>query len=138
MPYLGRTEHRQTITPQILERLMCNPHQLIRSTSNERTRHTPPHGLMRWDNQELEKHRYPVGSYVMFRTSPTSAWYPAQILRQLEEPKSYLIKNNYAVLFRRNEKHLCPYMPWCNSNPSNRTPQNHSHSKMKTTPLNSP
>ena len=49
---------------------------------------------------------------MMFQNIHPNIWYPAEIISHNEEPKSYMIKNNDGILYRRNEKHLCPYVLW--------------------------
>ena len=36
-------------------------------------------------------------------------WYPARVTSHLEEPRSYLLENNYSKIVRRTEQHIRPY-----------------------------
>ena len=95
MPYLGKSEHRSLITPQVIDNLIRNPPSAT---------HTQP----------VSTHKYPVGKQVMFNTprpGPFQVWYPAKIVAHLPEPKSYLIENNDGKITRRTEQHMCPYTP---------------------------
>ena len=95
MPYLGKSEHRSLITPRVLDNLMRNPPAIT---------HTQP----------ASTHKYPVGKEVMFNTprpGPFQVWYPAKIVTQLPEPKSYLIENNDGKITRRTKQHMHPYTP---------------------------
>ena len=95
MPYLGKGEHRSLITPWALDHLMRNPPAATHA-------------------QPAYTHKYPVGKAVMFNTpkpGPFQVRYPAIIVAQLPEPRSYLIENNDGKITRRTEQHMRPYTP---------------------------
>ena len=64
---------------------------------------------------KAKTHNYPIGITVMYRGGPDpdstlhGTWYPARIMSHLEEPRSYLIENNYSKIVRRTEQHIRPY-----------------------------
>ena len=56
-------------------------------------------------------HDIPIGQHVMYREPNDRRWYPATIIQQLPEKRSYLIKTNDNVIYRKTEVHLKPYTP---------------------------
>ena len=64
---------------------------------------------------KTKTHNYPIGITVMYRGGPDpdsslhGTWYPARITSHLEEPRSYLLENNYSKIVRRTEQHIRPY-----------------------------
>ena len=47
----------------------------------------------------------------MYRGLNDRRWYPATIIQQLPEKRSYLIKNNDNIIYRTMQVHLKPYTP---------------------------
>ena len=64
---------------------------------------------------KAKSHNYPISIKVMYRGGPDpdssyhGTWYPARVTSHLEEPRSYLLENNYSKLVRRTEQHICPF-----------------------------
>ena len=64
---------------------------------------------------KAKTHNYPIGIKVMYRGGPDpdssyhGTWYPARVTSHLEEPRSYLLENNYSKLVRRTEQHIHPF-----------------------------
>ena len=56
-------------------------------------------------------HDIPIGQHVMYRELNDRRWYPATIIQQLPEKRSYLIKTNDNVIYRKMQAHLKPYTP---------------------------
>ena len=52
-----------------------------------------------------------VGQPVMYREPNDKRWHPATIIQQLPEKRSYLIKTNDNVIYRKMQVHLKPYTP---------------------------
>ena len=84
MPYLGKSDPRRKTTP-----------------NNE--------------EPKVKSHNYPIGTQVMYRGGPDPEssyhymWYPARVTSHLEEPRSYLLENNYSKVVRRTEQHIRPF-----------------------------
>lgn len=62
-------------------------------------------------NQNVKKVR-PAGKgdKVMFKKTPTSCWLPGRIIDHSKEPRSFLIKDNNGILYRRNKQHIRPLL----------------------------
>ena len=64
---------------------------------------------------KTKTHNYPIGIKVMYRGGPDpdssyhGTWYPARVTSHLEEPRSYLLENNYSKIVRRTEQHIRPF-----------------------------
>ena len=64
---------------------------------------------------KAKTHNYPIGIKVMYQGGPDpessrhSTWYPARVTSHLEEPRSYLLENNYSKIVRRTEQHIRPF-----------------------------
>ena len=64
---------------------------------------------------KAKTHNYPIGIKVMYRGGPDpdstlhGTWYPARITSHLEEPRSYLLENNYSKIVRCTEQHIRPF-----------------------------
>ena len=64
---------------------------------------------------KAKTHNYPIGIQVMYRGGPDPnssyhcTWYPAKVTSHLEEPRSYLLENNYSKVVRRTEQHIRPF-----------------------------
>ena len=56
-------------------------------------------------------HDTPIGQNVMYRVLNHRRWYPAIIVQQLPEKRSYLIKTHDNVIYRKRQVHLKPYTP---------------------------
>ena len=56
-------------------------------------------------------HDIPIGQNVMYREPNDRRWYPATIIQQLPEKRSYLIKTHDNVIYRKTQVHLNPYIP---------------------------
>ena len=56
-------------------------------------------------------HHIPIGQHVMYREPNDRRWYPATIIQQLPEKRSYLIKTNDNVINREIQVHLKLYTP---------------------------
>ena len=75
---------------------------------------------------KTKTHNYPIGITVMYRGGPDpdsslhATWYPARITSHLEEPRSYLLENNYSKIVRRTEQHIRPYFTPRRSRPHHR------------------
>ena len=63
---------------------------------------------------KAKTHNYPIGIKVMYRGGPDpdstlhGTWYPARITSHLEEPRSYLLENNYSKIV---ETHRTTHTP---------------------------
>lgn len=42
----------------------------------------------------------------MFKRNPTSLWFPGEIIGTSNEPRSFIVKDNDGVSYRRNEEHI--------------------------------
>ena len=84
MPYLGKSDPRRKTAPNNKE-------------------------------PKVKSHNYPIGTEVMYRAGPdpNSSYhymlYPARVTSHLEEPRSYLLENNYSKVVRRTEQHIRPF-----------------------------
>lgn len=47
-----------------------------------------------------------VGNQIYFKKNPLSVWYPGTIVEICREPRSYLIKDEEGVTYRRNRQHI--------------------------------
>ena len=47
----------------------------------------------------------------MYREPNDKRWYPATVIQQLPQKRSYLIKTNDNVTYTKTQVHLKPYMP---------------------------
>ena len=56
-------------------------------------------------------HDIPIGQNVMYRELYDGRWYPATVIQQLQEKRSYLIKTHDGVIYRKTQVHLNPYTP---------------------------
>ena len=56
-------------------------------------------------------HDIPIGHNDMYRETNDKRWYPTTVIQQLPEKRSYLIKTNDNVIYRKTQVHLKPYMP---------------------------
>ena len=56
-------------------------------------------------------HDIPIGQNVMYREPSDKRWYPATVIQQLPEKRSYLIKTNDNLIYRNMQVHLKPYTP---------------------------
>ena len=56
-------------------------------------------------------HDIPIGQNVMYMEPNDKRWYPATVLSQLLEKRSYLIKIKDNVVYRKTQVHLKPYTP---------------------------
>ena len=54
-------------------------------------------------------HDIPIGQNVMYRELNNRRWYPANVIQQLLEKRSYLIKTHDNVTYRKTQVHLKPY-----------------------------
>ena len=67
------------------------------------------------EEPQVKSHNYPIGTKVMYRAGPNPnssyhcTWYPARVTSHLEEPRSYLLENNYSKVVRRTEQHIRPF-----------------------------
>ena len=96
MPYLGKGEYRSLITPQALDDLMRNPPAATHAQQANTAQIPSRQGS---DAQHTR-------NQVTFQV-----WYPAKIVAQLPEPRSYLIENNDGKITRCTEQHMHPYTP---------------------------
>ena len=56
-------------------------------------------------------HDIPIGQNVMYREPNDKRWNPATVIQQLPKKRSYLIKTNDNVIYRKMQVHLKSYMP---------------------------
>ena len=56
-------------------------------------------------------HDIPIGQNVMYMEPNDTRWYPATVISQLPEKRSYLIKMKDNVIYRKMQVHLKPYTP---------------------------
>ena len=56
-------------------------------------------------------HDIPIGQNVMYREPNDKRWYPATVMQQLPEKRSYLIRTKDNVVYRKMQVHLKPYIP---------------------------
>ena len=56
-------------------------------------------------------HDIPIGQNVMYREPSDNRWYPTTVIQKLPEKRSYLIKTNDNVIYRKMQVHLKPYIP---------------------------
>ena len=56
-------------------------------------------------------HDIPIGQNAMYREPNDKRWYPATVIQQLPEKRSYLIRTNDNVTYRKMQVHLKPYTP---------------------------
>ena len=45
----------------------------------------------------------------MYQDATTKKWYPAKIVKQCDEPRSYIISTEDGVQYRKTQKHLKPF-----------------------------
>ena len=64
-------------------------------------------------DKSLSSHTYniPIGQNVMYREPNDKRLYPATVIQQLPEKRTYLIKTNDNVIYRKMQVHLKPYIP---------------------------
>ena len=56
-------------------------------------------------------HNIPIGHDVMYREPNDRRWYPAIVIQQLPEKRSYLLKTHDNVTYRKTQVHLKLYTP---------------------------
>ena len=56
-------------------------------------------------------HDIPIGQNVMYREPNDKRWYPTTVIQHLPEKRSYLIKTNDNVIYRKMQVHFKPYIP---------------------------
>ena len=56
-------------------------------------------------------HDIPISQNVMYREPNDKRWYPATVIQQLPEKRSYLIITHDNVVYRKMQVHLKPYTP---------------------------
>ena len=56
-------------------------------------------------------HDIPIGQNIMYMEPNDKRWYPATVISQLLEKRSYLIKMHDNVVYRKMQVHLKPYTP---------------------------
>ena len=56
-------------------------------------------------------HDIPIGQHVMYREPSDRRWYPATVIQQLPEKRTYIIKTHDNVMYRKMQAHLKPYKP---------------------------
>ena len=54
-------------------------------------------------------HDIPIGQNVMYREPNDKRWYPTTVIQQLPGKRSYLIRTNNNVVYRKTQVHLKPY-----------------------------
>ena len=47
----------------------------------------------------------------MYREPKNKRWYPVTVIQQLPEKRSYLLRKNDNVVYRKMQVHLKPYTP---------------------------
>ena len=52
-----------------------------------------------------------IGQNIMYREPNDKRWYPATVIQQLPEKRSYLIRMKDNVVYRKTQAHLKPYTP---------------------------
>ena len=62
-------------------------------------------------NHHLPMHDFCIHQPVMYQDATSKKWYPAKIVNQCEEPRSYIITTEDGVQYRKTQKHLKPYQP---------------------------
>ena len=62
-------------------------------------------------NHYLPMHDLCINQTVMYQDATTKKWYPATIIQQCEEPRSYIISTEEGMQYRKTQKHLKPYHP---------------------------
>ena len=55
-------------------------------------------------------HNIPIGQIVMYREPNDKRWYPAIVIQQSPEKRSYLIRTKDNVVYRKIQVHLKPYI----------------------------
>ena len=56
-------------------------------------------------------HDIPIGQNVMYREPNDKRWYPTTVIQQFPEKRSYIIKTNNNVIYRKMQVHLKHYIP---------------------------
>ena len=56
-------------------------------------------------------HNIPIGQNIVYREPNDKRWYPATVIQQLPEKRSYLIRTKDNVVYRKMQVHLKPYTP---------------------------
>lgn len=51
-----------------------------------------------------------LGESIIFKKSPKDCWVPGSIIRQTDNPRSYLVEGNEGNRYVRNERHIIPTM----------------------------
>ena len=54
-------------------------------------------------------HDIPIGQNVMYKEPNDKRWYPATVIQQLPEKRSYFIRTKDNVVYRNTQVHLKPY-----------------------------
>ena len=62
-------------------------------------------------NHHLPTHDLCINQAVMYKDATTKKWYPATIVSQCEEPRSYIISTDEGIQYRRTQRHLKLYYP---------------------------
>ena len=62
-------------------------------------------------NHHLPTHDLSINQTVMYQDPTTKKWYPATIIKQCEEPRSYIISTEEGTWYRKTQKHLKSYYP---------------------------
>ena len=62
-------------------------------------------------NEQAPLHDLHLDQAVMYQDPNDKRWYPANITRLYQEPRSYLITTKQGVQYRKAQAHLKPYHP---------------------------
>ena len=54
-------------------------------------------------------HDIPIGQDVIYKEPNDKRWYCVTVIQQLQEKRSYLIKTNDNVVYRKTQVHFKPY-----------------------------
>ena len=60
-------------------------------------------------NEHLPTHDFHIGQSVMYLKPVNRRWYPATITSLFQEPRSYKIRTEDGIIYRKMQNHLKPY-----------------------------
>ena len=83
----------------------------VKMDINHTPRPTAEIFCLRHKSLSAETYDIPVGQHVMYRQPHDGRWYPGTITQQLPQKRSYIIKTDENVLYRKTQAHLKPYKP---------------------------
>ena len=76
-----------------------------------------------YNKNAVRKKPIKIGDAIMFKRNNNSWWFPGEVVEECQEPRSFLVKDDEGVLYRRNQQHMSlKPEPLTSPNSDNSTP----------------